>query len=49
MMNKYELLQEENERFWESLDINKAKFNTQGFSLLAEEELEEVALEALAI
>lgn len=48
-MNKYELLQEENERFWESLDVNNTALNAQDFAVLAEEEMEALALEALAV
>lgn len=48
-MNKYELLQEENQRFWESFDVNNAALNTQDFAVLAEEEMEALALEALAV
>lgn len=48
-MNKYELLQEENERFWESLNLNSTSFNPEDFAKLAEEEMEALALEAIAI
>lgn len=46
-MNRYELLQEENERFWESLDVQAKALNTQDFAALAEEEVEELMLDAL--
>lgn len=46
-MNRYELLQEENERFWESLDVNTPTLNAQDFAVLAEEEVDELTLEAL--
>lgn len=37
-MNKYELLQDENQRFWESLDLGNTLLTAQDFATLAEEE-----------
>jgi len=40
-MNQYEQLAEENQRFWESLDLQHTKVNSTDFAALAEQEAEE--------
>lgn len=50
-MDKYKQLQAENQRFWESLDLNKVKLSAQDFETLAQEETDEpvIELEALSL
>ncbi len=48
-MNKYKQLQEENQRFWESLDLDNTKLSTQDFAVLAQEETDELVQELEAL
>ncbi len=43
-MNKYEKLSQENQRFWESLDLQTTPVNASDFAILAEEDDLEEAL-----
>ncbi len=49
-MDKYKILQEENQRFWESLDVDTS-LNAEDFALLAEEDdyLQELTVEAITL
>jgi len=50
-MNKYEKLIEENQRFWESLDLQTTPVNANNFAILAEEDdfEETLVLETIAL
>jgi len=48
-MDKLELLLKGSQQFWESLDLNNAKLNPQGFAALAEEGAAAITLETWAI
>lgn len=50
-MNKYEKLIEENQRFWESLDLKVSPVDANNFAALAEEDSleEEAILESIEI
>lgn len=44
-MNMYDLLQEENQRFWELLDLDKVLLDAQNLTI--ENEMEDYAVEEL--